>query len=418
MGKGKKMNVDIADRLAKKRRERGLSQEQLAEKLGVSRQAVSKWERSESSPDTDNLIALAQLYGTSLDDLLYVDDDIEDDVDFEKRDKAEKQDSSDAVKSQSAQCAAASSQGAPSTESPSPDEGAKESSSSSARGDGSSAKVHFGAGGMDVKDDKSYVHLSWRDGVHVKDNESGDEVHVGWSGIHVTEGGETVLGGKSSSTRPNDAPSEDAASSGNADSNASVDDFERPEDVAHVTYASWDEASQKWKDGYFDQSGEYHDGFEGRGRAARKFPIAPIVLLVYVICGIMWGTWGLGLFLFLLIPAYYIVVNNLVRAKWAAAIADVYTIGATAYFLWMAFMENQAHPAWVIFFTVPVVHWLCHSVSSWWRKRKKAASQPIGAEPLDTKPVDANPMQSKPVDAKPVDTKPVSADESVDKENR
>ena len=39
--------------------------------LGVSRQAVSKWERSESSPDTDNLIALAALYGVSLDELLY-----------------------------------------------------------------------------------------------------------------------------------------------------------------------------------------------------------------------------------------------------------------------------------------------------------------------------------------------------------
>ena len=49
----------------------------------MSRQAVSKWERSESSPDTDNLIALAQLYGVSLDDLLYVDDDIKDDVSFE-----------------------------------------------------------------------------------------------------------------------------------------------------------------------------------------------------------------------------------------------------------------------------------------------------------------------------------------------
>jgi transcriptional regulator with XRE-family HTH domain len=41
-----------------------------AEKLGVSRQAVSKWERAESSPDTDNLIALAQLYSVTLDVLL------------------------------------------------------------------------------------------------------------------------------------------------------------------------------------------------------------------------------------------------------------------------------------------------------------------------------------------------------------
>ncbi|WP_146040678.1 helix-turn-helix transcriptional regulator, partial [Raoultibacter timonensis] len=82
------MNVEIAERLAARRKEAGLSQEGLAEKLGVSRQAVSKWERSESSPDTDNLIALAKLYGVSLDDLLYVDGSIEDDVEFEMSDRA------------------------------------------------------------------------------------------------------------------------------------------------------------------------------------------------------------------------------------------------------------------------------------------------------------------------------------------
>ena len=65
------MNVDIAKNLADRRRAAGYSQEALAAELGVSRQAVSKWERSESSPDTDNLIALAGLYGVVVDDLLY-----------------------------------------------------------------------------------------------------------------------------------------------------------------------------------------------------------------------------------------------------------------------------------------------------------------------------------------------------------
>ncbi|MBQ7848567.1 MAG: helix-turn-helix transcriptional regulator, partial [Clostridia bacterium] len=64
------MTIENANRLAELRRAHGLSQEELAEKLGVSRQAVSKWERAESSPDTDNLIALAQLYGVTLDVLL------------------------------------------------------------------------------------------------------------------------------------------------------------------------------------------------------------------------------------------------------------------------------------------------------------------------------------------------------------
>ena len=64
------MDIETANRLVALRRERGMSQEELAAQLGVSRQAVSKWERAESSPDTDNLIALARLFHISLDDLL------------------------------------------------------------------------------------------------------------------------------------------------------------------------------------------------------------------------------------------------------------------------------------------------------------------------------------------------------------
>ena len=65
------MDEQIAERLQKLRKEHGYSQEQLADELGVSRQAVSKWERGEASPDTDNLIALARLYKISVDGLLF-----------------------------------------------------------------------------------------------------------------------------------------------------------------------------------------------------------------------------------------------------------------------------------------------------------------------------------------------------------
>lgn len=71
------MTIEIADRLIKLRKEHGLSQEELADKLGLSRQAVSKWERAEASPDTDNLICLAKLYGVSLDQLLQTEDSVE-----------------------------------------------------------------------------------------------------------------------------------------------------------------------------------------------------------------------------------------------------------------------------------------------------------------------------------------------------
>lgn len=59
------------------KKKHNLSQEELASMLGVSRQAVSKWERSESSPDTDNLIELAKIYNITLDELLNGDEAID-----------------------------------------------------------------------------------------------------------------------------------------------------------------------------------------------------------------------------------------------------------------------------------------------------------------------------------------------------
>ena len=64
------MTIELANRLAELRKQKGLSQEELADKLQVSRQAISKWERGEASPDTDNLIELAKIYGISLDELV------------------------------------------------------------------------------------------------------------------------------------------------------------------------------------------------------------------------------------------------------------------------------------------------------------------------------------------------------------
>ncbi|MEG6587298.1 helix-turn-helix domain-containing protein [Paenibacillus barengoltzii] len=63
-------NMDFADKLQNYRRQKGMSQEKLAEAIGVSRQAVSKWESGQSYPETDKLIALCELFEVSMDHLV------------------------------------------------------------------------------------------------------------------------------------------------------------------------------------------------------------------------------------------------------------------------------------------------------------------------------------------------------------
>nr|WP_122011841.1 helix-turn-helix transcriptional regulator [Maliibacterium massiliense] len=62
--------MTFGEKLCSLRRARGLSQEQLAEQLDVSRQSVSKWEADASMPEIARLVAIADFFGTSVDDLV------------------------------------------------------------------------------------------------------------------------------------------------------------------------------------------------------------------------------------------------------------------------------------------------------------------------------------------------------------
>lgn len=137
------MNIEIANRLLQYRKKSGLSQEELAEKIGVSRQAVSKWERAEASPDTDNLIILAEVYGVSLDDLLK--GDAEPNVESKADDT--------------------------------PDENTTYVEDK---------RVSF-KNGIHVHDGKDKVDISFKEGINV-DAKDGSKVHVGLDGIHVHDG--------------------------------------------------------------------------------------------------------------------------------------------------------------------------------------------------------------------------------------
>ena len=60
----------LADKIMNERKKNGWSQEELADKLGVSRQSVSKWESAQSVPDINRILDLAKLFGVSTDYLL------------------------------------------------------------------------------------------------------------------------------------------------------------------------------------------------------------------------------------------------------------------------------------------------------------------------------------------------------------
>lgn len=143
------MNIEIANRLLQYRKKHNLSQEELASQIGVSRQAVSKWERAEASPDTDNLILLAKLYGVTLDELLQGQEEPQ------VKSEEENQDSN--------------------TETESTYE--------------NSDKVSFKDGLHIHAKNGDKVDISFKDGINVLDSK-GTKVKVGFDGIHVEENGE------------------------------------------------------------------------------------------------------------------------------------------------------------------------------------------------------------------------------------
>lgn len=74
--------MKLSDKIIKLRKQSGMSQEELAEKLNVSRQAISRWEVGSAQPDASNVLQLSKLFGVTADYLL--NDDYESDNDLPK----------------------------------------------------------------------------------------------------------------------------------------------------------------------------------------------------------------------------------------------------------------------------------------------------------------------------------------------
>ena len=62
--------MEFNNKLYELRKQKGFSQEELANRLNVSRQTISKWEVGDSTPDMEKLVAISDLFGISLDELV------------------------------------------------------------------------------------------------------------------------------------------------------------------------------------------------------------------------------------------------------------------------------------------------------------------------------------------------------------
>lgn len=62
--------MTLGEKIQQLRKSRGMSQEQLAEKINVSRQSISKWELNDSIPDLNKIVMLSELFSISIDELI------------------------------------------------------------------------------------------------------------------------------------------------------------------------------------------------------------------------------------------------------------------------------------------------------------------------------------------------------------
>lgn len=245
------MDVNIANRLCELRKKNNYSQEELADKLGLSRQAVSKWERAEASPDTDNLIMLAELYGMTLDELLFGNN--------ESRTTTDKETDNDSFDS----------------------------------------TIHINKKGGD------YVNIG-KDGVHVI-SEDGDEVHIDTFGMRIFD--------------------------------------------------------KNCKNKHLKVNSENSVNVSLKGRLWLTLPFPMIIATAYVVLGVVGNWWHPAWLLFLLIPIYYDFVKMFVaKTLYGKLHAFPVVMLSTLTYLCLGFFNSMWHPSWLVFLLIPLYYTVIDNV--------------------------------------------------------
>lgn len=295
------MDITTANRLYELRKQHGYSQDELADKLNVSRQAISKWERSESSPDTDNLIALARLYGVSLDELL----------NYTPASASADTKDSDAQTT----------------------DGNSENNDQNAQSTVNNGKTDTKTFGSDSNSDR--VHID-ENGIYVHDKDGSDVVINGGIAklvnkvvgtIHIEDGKKTTINGKD----VNDGEYVENGSAVHIKNGHITFDNQKSKNVAiassvvngvtfllcTVAYILIGFLCNLWHPGWILFFvplivGGIFDTIAKRNPSA--FPIVFIVTAVYLLLGCGFNMWHPYWAIFCVIPAYYIVVEPIKAA--------------------------------------------------------------------------------------------------------
>lgn len=326
------MNIEIANRLVNLRKEMGLSQEQLAEKIGVSRQAVSKWERSEASPDTDNIILLARLYNISLDELLRTEDDI-----------PQAEETAEEVTEETAEEPEAS--GFEQEKTDNAEETTEENADGYYKESPNGDKVHIGLGGIDVHDHHgSKVHVGF-DGIFVNDAQNGDNVRVGKDGVFI-----------------NDEHYKD------------FKDFHHQNHskfaipivmLSIIGFLAWGfSAPDGWNYSWLCLFAiPVLCSLESAIRHKDPSHFAYPVFLAFIFCflGVFYTLWHPAWTIFTTIPIYYIGCD-LIKGKRKPALHAVYPILISMAYIVVGFCFNLWHPTWIAFLTIPIYYWVVNLI--------------------------------------------------------
>lgn len=326
------MNIQIANRLLEYRRASGYSQEELAERLGVIRQAVSKWERAKASPDTDNLIALAELYGVTIDEL----------INGSRRESAP-EDVGATVDETSEEVASAE-----------PEEDAEPGEDDEDDEHENGDYVHIGLDGIHVEDHKgNQVHIDLH-GVHVDDDE-GNHVHIGAGGAYVSEADKEA-----------NIMIKDGKLYVNGEYICDVDEDARIELHRGRVYLNGTYVCDAGDGDTVTVAGG-HVYVNGRERKTSEVvfnridAIVPILAAIaYLVLGFLtpWG-WRLGWLVFFSVP---IIASLLSAIKHGKPSRFAYPVLVAGVYLFLGLWFGWWHPWWVMFLTIPLYYAICDGI--------------------------------------------------------